>query len=73
MSTLSVPLTPQLEEMINRLVKSGYANNKATVVRKALQMLDDERAIAEVLQAQKEVKEGKVFYGDLEEIAKKFR
>jgi putative addiction module CopG family antidote len=73
MSTLSVPLTPQLEEMINRLVKSGYANNKATVVRKALQMLDDEQAIAEVLQAQQEVKEGKVFYGDLEEIAKKFR
>ena len=73
MSTLSVPLTPQLEEMINRMVKSGYADNKASVVRKALRNLSEQKAIATVLEGEKDIREGRVFYGDLKKIAKKFR
>ena len=73
MSTLSVPLTPQLEEMINRMIKSGYADNKASVVRKALRSLSEQKAIAAVLEGERDIREGRVFYGDLEKIAKKFR
>lgn len=73
MSTLSVPLTPRLEEMIERMVKNGYAENKAAVVRKALRLLEEEEAIAAIRESEEDVRQGRVFYGDIEEIAKKFR
>ena len=60
MSTLSVPLTPKLEEFINSQVKSGRAANKADVVRKALVAMEEEEAISVVLEAQREVREGKI-------------
>ena len=60
MSTLSVPLPPNLEHIVNRFVKSGYASTKAEVVRKALRNLAEERAIADVLAARREVREGKI-------------
>ena len=72
MSTISVPLTPELEEKIESLVKSGVGANKADVMRKALSRLSEEEAINAVLQAEKELSEGKVLRGDLREIAKKF-
>ena len=67
MSTLSVPLTPQLEEAVTRLVKEGYGANKADVVRKAIRRLDEEEAINAILRAQKEVS----LKGDLRELLKK--
>ena len=73
MPTLSVPLTAKLENFVNRLVREGYASNKASVVRKALDLLAEEEAIATILEAEEDIKKGRVFYGDLEEIAKKFR
>ena len=72
MSTISVPLTPELEEKIESLEKSGVGANKADVMRKALSRLSEEEAINAVLQAEKELSEGKVLRGDLREIAKKF-
>ncbi|MBU4536568.1 hypothetical protein KJ603_00835 [Patescibacteria group bacterium] len=71
MSTLSVPLTPKLENMINSFVKEGYASNKAEVVRKALTFLGEEKAIQDILEAEQEVKDGKIFKGDLDELAEK--
>ena len=73
MSTLSVPLSPHLEETINSLVKRGYAPNKAEVVRKALILLEEEEAIASILKAEQEVKDGKILRGDLRELAKKIK
>ena len=35
MSTLSVPLTPELENMIDKLIQDGVAGNKAELARKA--------------------------------------
>jgi putative addiction module CopG family antidote len=68
MSTLSVPLTPLLEEFINAQVKSGRAANKADVVRRALIAMTEEEAVQEVLLAQKEIREGKGLRGDLREL-----
>lgn len=73
MSTLSVPLTPQLEEFINSMVRQGKAENKAQVVRQALRQFEEEEAVNALLQARKDVREGKVFYGDLDELAKKIK
>ncbi len=67
MSTLSVPLTPHLEETVNRLVKEGYGANKADVVRKAIKRLSEEEAVKAILQAMKEP----TLKGNLRELIKK--
>ena len=69
MSTLSVPLTPKLEEFINNQVESGRAANKADVVRRALTAFSEEEAVREVLSAMREP----VLKGDVRELMKKFR
>lgn len=69
MTTLSVPLTPELEAFINEQVKSGKAANKAHVVRYALKRLSEEEAIADILRAQKEP----TIRGNLRELVKKYK
>ncbi len=69
MSTISVPLSPHLEEELNKLVQSGYGSNKADVVRRAITKISEDEAVATVLRAQKE----ESLYGDLRELAKKFK
>lgn len=69
MSTLSVPLTPKLEEFINSQVKSGRAANKADVVRRALVSFSEEEAVQDVLKAMREP----ILRGDILELMKKFR
>lgn len=71
MSTLSVPLTPELEGFINAQVKSGRAANKADVVRRALRAMSEEEAVQAVLLAQKEIADGKGLRGDLRELMKR--
>ncbi len=71
MTTLSVPVSPKLEEFVERLVHQGYAANKADVVRKALELLAEEEAVASVLKAQQEIREGKGLRGDLRTLAKR--
>lgn len=69
MSTLSVPLTPELEKFINDQVKSGYAANKADVVRRALTRFSEDAAVEMILRAQKEIADGKGLRGDLRKLA----
>ncbi|MEA2112393.1 MAG: hypothetical protein U9P50_00255 [Patescibacteria group bacterium] len=71
MTTLSVPLTPKLENIVNSFVKEGYAPNKAEVMRKALIRLSEEEAIKDLLEAEQEVRDGKILRGDLDELTKK--
>ncbi|MDO8264792.1 MAG: type II toxin-antitoxin system ParD family antitoxin [Candidatus Parcubacteria bacterium] len=71
MATLSIPLSPTLEEFIDMLVKEGFAQNKAEVVRKALRFLAEEQAVVAVLKSEQEVHEGKVLRGNLKKLAGK--
>ncbi len=71
MATLSIPLTHNLEEFIDMLVKRGFAPNKAEVVRKALRLLAEEEAITAVLRAEQEVRRGRILKGDLRKLARK--
>ncbi len=73
MSTISVPLSPQLEEVLNHLVSSGYGSNKADVVRRAITKISEDEAVEAVLQAQKEISLGLGLKGDLRELAKKIK
>jgi len=69
MSTISVPLPANLEEFVNRMVKSGNAANKADVVRKALRRMSDEEAVEAILRAEREP----TLKGNLVELSKKFK
>jgi Arc/MetJ-type ribon-helix-helix transcriptional regulator len=69
MSILSVPLTPKLENMINKMVEDGVASNKAELARMAIEKLAEERAIADVLEAEREP----ALSGDLDELVKRFK
>ena len=71
MTTLSVPLTKELEARLEELVKSGVGPNKASVMRKALEKLAEDEAVNKVLQAEQELAEGKGLEGDLMELVRK--
>ena len=68
MSTLSVPLTPELEKAIQKMVKAGVAANKAEAVRMAIKFFSEEQAIQDVLKSQKEAREGKLLTGNIDEL-----
>lgn len=70
MPTLSVPLTRSLDEFVDTMVKRRFAPTKSEVVRRALVKLAEDQAVADVLQAEQELIEGKVLYGDLRKLAK---
>lgn len=73
MTTLSVPIPAVLEEFIKEMIANGHATNKADVVRKALIKYREDEAINAVLRSEQDIREGKVFYGDLKDISKKFK
>ncbi len=73
MSTISVPLSPHLEEALNHLVSSGYGSNKADVVRRAITKISEDEAVAVVLRASQEISLGLGLQGDLRELAKKLK
>lgn len=73
MTTLSIPISPSLEEFINQQIKNGNGANKADVVRKALIKFKEDQAFNDILEAEQELREGKILRGDLRDIAKKFK
>ena len=71
MSTISVPLTVELETFINDMVSRGEAANKADVVRRALKRMSEDEAVEAVLKAEREIDAGKGLEGDLDELLAK--
>ncbi len=69
MTTLSIPVSSEIETFINNMVRDGRAANKADVVRKALRQLSEEEAVQDVLRAQQEP----TLRGDLRELMKKIK
>ena len=69
MTTISVPLRKDNEEKLDELVRSGVGSSRADVMRKALERLAEDEAVAVVLRAEKEL----TLRGDLRTLAKKLR
>jgi len=67
MTTLSVPLTAELLEALEKLIAQGKAPSKAAAVREALRFYLDEQAVQAVLRA----KEEPSLRGDLDDLARK--
>jgi len=73
MTTLSIPVSGELEKFIERMVADGKGANKADVVRRALREYEENEALANILQSEMEFSQGNGLRGDLREIAKKFK
>lgn len=68
MTTISVPLSPELQERLDTLVAEGIGASRADVMRRALEFFAEEEAINAVLKAEREVARGKVLRGDARKI-----
>ena len=69
MTTLSVPISSELEIFINNMIKDGRAANKADVVRKALRQLSEDELVEKIIRARREP----TIRGDLRILMKKFK
>jgi len=72
MTTISVPIKAEEEKFIENYIKSGQAENKAQVFRRALRLLAEEEALARLLRSQEDVRQGKIFRGNFRKLLKKF-
>lgn len=73
MTTLSVPISGDLEKFIESMVKAGKGSNKADVVRRALREYEENEALENILQSEREIAQGKGLRGDLRVLARKFK
>lgn len=71
MTTITVPITKELESFIDEELKAGTSESKAHLVRFALGRLREERALARLSEAEADIKAGRVFKGDLKKLLKK--
>ncbi len=67
MTTISVPLNPEIEKALNELVDITGANRSA-VIRKAISYYREEEAVQAVLKAETEYNSGKGLTGDLDKL-----
>ena len=72
MTTISIPLSNELNRFVDEQVRLGKAGSKAELVRRAIIKLKDEEFIQSVITAKREIKEGKALRGDLDKLAKGF-
>ena len=72
MTTITVPITTELESFIESELRAGTSESKAHLVRYALGRLQEERAIMRLQEAEADIKDGRVYRGDLRKILKKF-
>ena len=68
MATISVPLSPKLQECLDGLVADGVGANRADVMRRALENYAEEEAVNAVLKAEREVTSGKILRGNARKI-----
>lgn len=70
MNTLLIPVTSEMSQKIDQLIQLGVASNKTDLVRKAIDKFIADEAVKVVLKADQEVKDKKVFHGNLDDLAK---
>ncbi|MEI6280556.1 MAG: hypothetical protein WCP17_00970 [bacterium] len=73
MTTLSIPVSGDLEKFIERMVRDGKGANKADVVRRALREYEENEVLETILKAEREISLGKGLKGDLRELMKKIK
>ncbi len=72
MTTISIPITSELNEFIDEQVRLGKAASKAELIRRAIIKFKDDAFIHTLLEAKHEIKSGKALKGDLDKLAAGF-
>lgn len=72
MTTITVPITKELEAFISEELNAGTSESKAHLVRFALMRLREERALSRISEAEADIKAGRVYKGDLRKLIKQF-
>jgi len=72
MATITTPIEKDLEAFIEREIREGRAESKAHVVRSALRLLREERALEHIREAQSDIRAGRTYQGDLRTLLKQF-
>jgi Arc/MetJ-type ribon-helix-helix transcriptional regulator len=72
MTTITIPITKDLESFLEEEIREGTSETKAHIVRFALGRLREERALARLAEAEEDIKTGRVYKGDLKKLLKKF-
>lgn len=73
MTTITVPISKELESFIEEEISSGVSETKAGLVRHALSRLQEERALSRLEEAERDIKGGRVYKGDLKTLLKKMK
>lgn len=71
MSTITTPIKKDLEVFIERELSEGRAETKAQVVRQALELLKEERALERIREAEEDINTGRVYKGDIRKLMHK--
>ena len=71
-SNVTTSLPTQLVEYINQKA-SAEMSSKSDIVRRALLKMREDDLWNELLEAEKDIKEGKTFSGDLKKLARKIK
>lgn len=73
MATITIPINKDLERFIEEELAQGASGSKAHLVRFALERLREERALSRIQEAKDDIRDGRVYKGDLKKILKKFK
>lgn len=72
MTTITIPITKELQSFIEGELKAGTSDSKAHLVRYALGRLQEERALSRLKEAETDIKENRVYQGDLKKLLRHF-
>ncbi|MDO8430728.1 MAG: hypothetical protein Q7S72_01955 [Candidatus Taylorbacteria bacterium] len=72
MTTISIPISNELNNFIDEQVRLGNASSKAELIRRAIIRFKEGAFIATIVNAKQEIRDGKALSGDLDELAKGF-
>ena len=73
MTTITVPISIELENFIAEEISSGTSETKAGLVRLALSRLQEERVLSRLLEAERDSVLGRVYKGDLKTLLTKMK
>ena len=72
MTTISIPINDRLNDFIDEQVRLGNASSKAELIRRAIIKYKEEIFIQSIMEAEEDVRKGRVFTGDLDKLAEGF-
>jgi Arc/MetJ-type ribon-helix-helix transcriptional regulator len=73
MTTITIPISKELQKFIEEEINSGTSETKAGLVRHALARLQEERALSRLQEAESDIQNGRVYRGDLTTLMKKLQ